>query len=57
MERLEYGAGRLAEALENSRRLGDGARHHLTHKLVGLIGRAGGAAIGDELIQIEHGFK
>src|SRR5262245_10672894 len=57
MERLEYRPGGLAQTLEDSRRVGHGAGDDVTNELMRFVGRERGAAIGDELVEVEHRLK
>ena len=45
----------FAETLQNGGRIGEGAGDHFANELMLWIGVAGGAAISDELIEVECG--
>ena len=57
MELPELGPPGLSEGTEDRSRLGHRARDDFADSLVGSIRRERGAAVGDELVQLEHGSR
>jgi hypothetical protein len=55
MQRVEAGALRLAQGFQHRSRIGDRPRDDIAHMLGRFVGRERGAAIGDELVEVEHG--
>jgi hypothetical protein len=56
MQRVHSGALWLAQSLEQRGGLGYGAAHDLAYLARRPVGGARGAAIGDELVEVEHGL-
>jgi hypothetical protein len=56
VQRLHGGAPGFAEFVENNRRFGDCAGDDFPYEPMGLVGCQRGAAVGDELLKIEHGL-
>jgi hypothetical protein len=55
IEFLYFATLGFAETLQNGGRIGDGPGDHFANELMRWIGVTGGAAISDELIEVECG--
>ncbi len=55
VELADAGAIGLADIAHEGGGIGDGALDDFAHGDVGGVGRQGGAAVGDELVEFEHG--